>query len=42
MEVDLVNDDSLGAKFYKISELRKNQLSNIAILELEELGYSLK
>ena len=31
IEVDLINDDSLGAEFYKISELRKNQLSNIAI-----------
>ena len=39
ISVDLVNDDSLGAGFYKISSLRKKDLSKIAILELEKLGY---
>lgn len=41
ISVDLVNDDSLGAGFYKISSLRKRDLSKIAILELEKLGYEL-
>lgn len=35
------NDDSLGASFYKISDLRKSQLSNIAEMEIEKLGYIL-
>lgn len=37
--VDEVNDDSLGADFYDISKLSKNELSLIAIMELEKLGY---
>lgn len=41
ISVDLVNDDSLGAGFYKISSLRKKDLSKIAILELEKLEYEL-
>lgn len=41
LKVDDVNDDSLGADFFNISELSKNDLSNIAILELEKLGYKL-
>lgn len=39
VEVDDVNDDSLGAEFYEISSLTKNMLSAIALLELEKLGY---
>ena len=39
VEVDEVNDDSLGADFYEIDELSKDQLSAIALLELEKLGY---
>lgn len=42
VDIDSKNDDSLGADFYDINELHKNQLSNIAILELEKLGYKLK
>ena len=41
-EVDEVNDDSLGADFYEIDKLSKDELSSIAILELEKLGYKLK
>ncbi|MGN1372086.1 MAG: NUDIX domain-containing protein [Candidatus Coprovivens sp.] len=41
VNVDEVNDDSLGADFYEISKLNKSMLSNIAILELEKLGYNL-
>ena len=41
VKVDEVNDDSLGADFFNINELNKNQLSAIAILELEKLGYEL-
>lgn len=39
--VDEVNDDSLGADFYDINKLSKEKLSQIAILELEKLGYKL-
>lgn len=42
IEIDDVNDDSLGANFYDIKDLTKDQLSLIAILELEKLGYDLK
>lgn len=41
VEVDEVNDDSLGADFYEIKDLKKEELSQIAILELEKLGYKL-
>lgn len=41
VSVDEVNDDSLGADFYDIDELYKKDLSAIAILELEKLGYKL-
>lgn len=41
MTINQYNDDSLGASFYKIISLRKSQLSAIAILELEKLGYEL-
>lgn len=37
--IDSINDDSRGAKFYNIKELKKEQLSNIALLEIEKLGY---
>lgn len=35
------NDDSLGAKFYEIKNLKKSELSDIANLEIEKLGYIL-
>lgn len=41
MKVDEINDDSLGADFYDINKLSKEELSKIAILELEKLGYKL-
>ncbi len=41
IEIDNVNDDSLGADFYDIKDLTKDRLSAIAILELEKLGYKL-
>ena len=41
IEVDDVNDDSLGAEYYEISNLTKNDLSLITILELEKLGYKI-
>lgn len=41
VEIDEQNDDSLGAEFYDIESLNKEQLSEIAILELEKLGYML-
>ena len=42
IKIDEQNDDSMGADFYEISKLDKSKLSNIAILELEKLGYKLK
>lgn len=42
IKVDDINNDSLGAKFYNIKNLNKKDLSKIAILQLEKLGYKLK
>lgn len=42
VEIDDQNDDSLGANFYEIDKLSKEELSYIAIMELEKLGYNLK
>lgn len=42
MKITDINDDSLGADFYTIKALNKDNLSDIAILELEKLGYKLK
>lgn len=42
MDINEINDDSLGAEFYEINSLSKEKLSEIAILELEKLGYQLK
>lgn len=42
IKADEINDDSLGAEFFDINSLSKNNLSLIAILELEKLGYKLK
>ena len=39
--IDEKNDDSLGADFYEINKLKKEELSSIVILELEKLGYKL-
>ena len=39
IRIDDINDDSLGAEWYDISKLNKNELSNIVIIELEKLGY---
>lgn len=38
-KIDNVNDDSMGADFYDITKLNKDELSLIALLELEKLGY---
>ena len=42
VEVTDQNDDSLGANFYQIDSIKKKDLSKIAIIELEKLGYSIK
>ena len=42
INIDEQNDDSKGAKFYDINSLSKNELSNIAILEIEKVGYKLR
>lgn len=41
VELDENNEDSLGAGFYDIKNLTKKDLSKIAILELEKLGYKI-
>lgn len=42
IRIDDINDDSLGAEWYDISKLNKNELSSIVIIELEKLGYCIK
>ena len=42
LKIDEKNDDSLGAEFYDISKLKRQELSDIAILELEKMEYKLK
>lgn len=42
INIDKQNDDSMGAKYYEINKLKRNELSKIAILEIEKLGYELK
>lgn len=41
IKVDEVNDDSLGAEFFDIDKLKKEELSPIALMELEKLGYKI-
>ena len=41
IEIDSKNNDSLGAEWHEISTLSKNELSSIAIFELEKLGYNI-
>ena len=42
IKINEKNDDSLGAKFYKINKLKRSELSDIANLEIEKLGYKLE
>ena len=42
VKIDEINDDSLGAEFFEINKLKKAELSAIAIMELEKLGYHLE
>ena len=42
VEITDQNDDSLGANFYQIDSIKKKDLSKIAIIGLEKLGYSIK
>ena len=39
VDIDSMNNDSLGAEWYEISKLSRKELSNTAILELKKLGY---
>lgn len=41
VEITEINDDSMGADFYKINDLNREELSAIAIMELEKLGCQL-
>ena len=42
IKIDEINDDSLGSEFYEIDSLSKDDLSSIALLELNKLGYKIK
>ena len=42
IKIDEKNDDSIGAKFYEVKKLKKSELSAIANLEIEKLGYKLE
>jgi len=42
IEIDQQNDDSLGAEFYDIDTINKNELSKIALLQLEKLKHKKK
>ena len=39
VELDEQNNDSLGADFFEISDLKEDELSAIALLQLKKLGY---
>ena len=39
IKIDEVNDDSMGADFYDIKSLKREELSKIVLLELKKLGY---
>lgn len=39
IEITEINDDSMGAEYFDISKLTKEQLSNIALLGLQELNF---
>lgn len=39
VELNNHNDDSMGADFFDICSLDKNNISKIAFLELKKLGY---
>lgn len=42
INIDSKNDDSLGAEFYEISKIKKEEVSAITLIELQKLGYILK
>ena len=42
LEITEINDDSKGAEFYDIDSLSKENLSQIAVLELEKLRLTIK
>ena len=42
IDIDSINDDSMGAEFYDINKLKKEELSQIALLELNKLGYNIE
>ena len=39
IEITEINDDSMGAEYFDISKLTKEQLSNIALLGLQKLNF---
>ena len=41
VKVDAINDDSMGAEWFDIASLKRSELSNIAIMELEKMEYKI-
>lgn len=41
ISIDKKNNDSKGADFYLMSDLKRDDLSKIAIMEIEKLGYDI-
>ena len=39
IEITEINDDSMGAEYFDIDKLTKEQLSNITLISLENLNY---
>lgn len=42
IQINEQNDDSEGAQFYNIKNLKKSMLSDIAYLEIKNLGYKVE
>ena len=42
IELNEANNDSLGAEFYPLSNLKEEELSPIALMEINKLGYKLR
>lgn len=40
IEITEINDDSMGAEYFDIDKLTKEQLSNIALIAMQKLNYN--
>lgn len=41
IEITEINDDSMGAEYFDINKLTKEQISNIALIALQKLNYNI-